>query len=133
MVDKENPSSQTARRSQSPVEAIYLPDSSAGAKAPDHADTSSESVTAILVDEPPRAQEAFHLGHLSARGGAVASTVLGAWSIFGAWITAYSVINAFLGLALGCWGLASDVRWPWLGPVLSLVGIAACLIAAAGG
>ena len=133
MVDKENPSSESSPEPDGPIEAIYLPDSSAADEKHPDVDTSSDIVTAILVDDAPPIPAKFNPQNLAARGCLVASVVLGAWSIIGAWITAYSVINAMLGLALGFWGLSSNVRWPWLGVALSMAGILVCTIAAAAG
>jgi len=61
---------------------------------------------------------------LHTKGGAVAGVMLGALSIFGAFLTGYSAINACLGLLLSSWGLSSSAKkLATTGLVLSLIGL----------
>jgi len=131
MNDNENPSSMPPSDSTSPVEGILVTGHEGERGQDDASSSESAVVTAQLVEEA--SAEIAPPVNLAARGGAIASIVLGAWSIVGAAITGYSFINALLGLVLGFWGMTSDVRWPWLGLILSLVGLFACVIASAAG
>jgi hypothetical protein len=57
-------------------------------------------------------------------GGAVASVVLGAWSIAGAFLTPWSIINSLMAILLGFWGLTSPRRnWAVLGILLAFLGL----------
>ena len=139
MVSNENPSSEKPTDSASPVDGILVSEQEGGGDPDSALGNESTLVTAELVDESPvaalpavKSDDNLLQANLAANGGAVASVVLGAMSIIGASVTSYSVINALLGLMLGLWGMSSNVRWPWLGLMLSLVGIFACLIAATG-
>jgi len=133
MNDNENPSSMPPSDSTSPVERILVTGHEGERGQGDAPNDGSSVVMAELVEEAPvEPVQVFPEVNLAARGGAIASIVLGVWSIVGAAITGYSFINALLGLMLGFWGMTSDVRWPWLGVVLSLVGLLACVIAGAG-
>lgn len=134
MDDKENPPSELPTESERPVDAIFVSEPGDKSERGSDSGVSSTIVTARLVTEAPvNAEVDSPQVNLAARGGAVASVVLGAWSIIGATVTSYSIINAFLGLALGCWGMSSNVRWPWLGIALSIAGIVFCAVAAVGG
>ena len=135
MVGKENPSSETPPDSESPVEAILVSAQESSRDPDDAAGAEPAVVTAQLVGESPvptlplvKPVDNLLQGNLAAQGGAVASVVLGIWSIIGAAITSYSVINALLGLMLGIWGMSSNGRWPVLGLILCLIGLFACLI-----
>ena len=139
MVSNENPSSEKPTDSASPVDGILVSEQEGGDDPDSVLGNESTVVTAELVDESPvaallstKSDDNLLQANLAAQGGAVASVVLGLMSIIGASVTSYSVINALLGLMLGLWGMSSNVRWPWLGLMLSLVGIFACLIAATG-
>lgn len=135
MVHNENPPSEPLGESERPVEATFVPNPNQEDESERHGDrgASSTIVTAQLVlEDSGNGGVELRQPNLAATGGAIASVVLGAWSIIGATVTAYSVINAFLGLALGCWGVSSGVRWPWLGIALSIVGIVSCAVVAAG-
>ena len=132
MVDKENPASQPASDTNRPVDGILVPERDDQGDQGNGSSEPSDIVTAELVERKPvLIQPAFSPTNLAARGGAVASVVLGAWSILGAMITSYSVVNALLGLALGSWGMSSNIRWAWLGIALSLAGIVFCAITGA--
>jgi len=134
MNDNENPSSMPPSDSTSPVEGILVTGHKGEHDQGDASNDGSSVVMAELVEEAPvEPVQVFPEVNLAARGGAIASVVLGTWSIVGASITGYSFINALLGLVLGFWGMTSGVRWPWLGVALSLVGLLACVIASAAG
>lgn len=134
MNDNENPSSVPSPDSSSLVEGILVTGHESELDQMDASSDESTVVMAELVDESwAKIEEVLPPVNLAARGGAIASVVLGAWSIIGASITGYSFINAVLGLMLGFWGMTSDVRWRQLGLVLSLVGLFACVIASAAG
>ena len=61
---------------------------------------------------------------LQTKGGAVAGVILGALSIAGAFLTGFSLINAFLGLALSAWGLNSSAsKLAKAGVILSVIGM----------
>ena len=77
--------------------------------------------TGIYAD--PVIPAAFNQLSMQTKGGAVGGVLLGLLSICGSWLTAYSIINAALGLMLSCWGLQSSARqWAAAGIALSLVG-----------
>lgn len=60
---------------------------------------------------------------LRTKGGAVAGVLLGSLSIAGAFLTGYSLINAFLGLVLSAWGLSSNAsKLARGGLILSIIG-----------
>lgn len=62
--------------------------------------------------------------NFSARGGAVASIGLGVYSVIGGYFTPLAMINSFLGLVLGLWGLSSKKRrWATIGMVICWLGI----------
>lgn len=70
---------------------------------------------------PPLAKS---LQNLSANGGAVGALVLGLWCFVGSFITNWSIVNGFLGLILGFWGLTSRRQTiAWIGIGLCLIGI----------
>ncbi len=53
--------------------------------------------------------------------------VLGVWSLAGAFITSWSVVNALLGLTLGLWGLSSrHSRWAAIGIGLCAISMILC-------
>lgn len=70
--------------------------------------------------EPPSVPAQFQ--NLSAKGGAVASLVLGLMAIIGISFSSLSLLNALLGLTLGLWGLTSNSPW------ISQIGIGLSLI-----
>ena len=132
MTREENPP--TAANSAAPpvtAEEVTQADEAEHAKA-----ESADVVTAELSatsDEPngnPAAQTSnvLPLENVAAKGGAVGSLVLGAWSIIGSFITPFSFINAILGLMLGLWGMSSNQpRLAFIGLGLSTVGLLCCL------
>jgi len=66
----------------------------------------------------------FNQKRLQTKGGAVAGVLLGTLSIVGAFLTSYSLINAFLGLVLSTWGMGSGAnRLASAGVVLSIIGL----------
>ena len=72
---------------------------------------------------------ASNFEHMSANGGAVGALVLGVWCVAGSFITNWSMINGFLGLILGLWGLASrKKKTAWIGILLCLIGVFMCLL-----
>jgi hypothetical protein len=73
------------------------------------------------LSQPPIAR---NLENMAANGGAVGSFVLGLWCLAGSLVTNWSIINGFLGLLLGLWGLSSRKRrLAWIGITLCVVGI----------
>lgn len=64
------------------------------------------------------------LANLAAKGGSVGALVLGVLSFAGSFITSYAILNSFIGIAMGLWGLRSNHRR------LALVGLALCLTSA---
>jgi hypothetical protein len=67
--------------------------------------------------------------NISAKGGAVAAVTLGLLTIFGAFITQWSMFNGIIGLPLGLWGLSSPLkRTTWAGIFLCVVGLALCAL-----
>jgi len=64
------------------------------------------------------------MANLSAKGGAVGAMVLGVMAFAGSFITSYAILNSFMGMALGLWGLRSNHRR------MALVGISLCVISA---
>jgi len=60
--------------------------------------------------------------NLAAVGGSVGALVLGIWSIVGAALTPYSMINAILGILMGFWGLSSTKK------TMATVGLALCVV-----
>ena len=102
--------------------------------APDHSGVVNaepvQSSERSYMDMPPRA----HITpaepvdpkqrRLQTKGGAVAGVLLGTLSIAGAFLTGYSLINAFLGLALSAWGLNSSAsKLAQAGVILSIIGV----------
>ena len=90
-----------------------------------------------FLNVPPRAYAVpagpvnFNQGKLQTKGGAVGGVLLGALSIAGSFLTIYSVINAFIGLALSLWGLNSGERkLAQIGMVLSGIGMVLSFILA---
>lgn len=82
------------------------------------------------LDKPPRAYPIAaepvdpKQRKLQSKGGAVGGVLLATLSIAGAFLTSYSLINAFLGLALSAWGLSSDARrLATAGVFLSIIGL----------
>ena len=82
------------------------------------------------LDMPPRAYATpagpvnFNQKRLQTKGGAVAGVLLGILSMVGAFLTSYSLINAFLGLVLSTWGMGSGAnRLASAGVVLSIIGL----------
>ena len=66
--------------------------------------------------------------NVAAKGGAVGALVLGCLAVFGAFITQWSLFNAVVGLALGLWGLSSNMpRTAILGIVLCGIGFLLCV------
>ena len=59
---------------------------------------------------------------LAANGGSVASLTLGIWSMIGALFTSFSIVNSFLGMALGIWGLNSRKK------SMAAIGITLCVV-----
>jgi hypothetical protein len=80
----------------------------------------------ILVPPKPKNEKPApkHMEHLASKGGAVGAIVLGVLAFFGSFITSYAILNSFMGLALGLWGLKSNYRRT------AFIGMALCLIAA---
>lgn len=114
------------------VDAEVVPDEEANAA--DQSDV--VNAEAILpseqsfLDKPPRAYAVAaepvdpKQRKLQTKGGAVGGVLLAVLSIVGAFLTSYSLINAFIGLALSAWGMGSDARrLASAGVVLSIVGI----------
>lgn len=64
------------------------------------------------------------MANLAAKGGSVGAIVLGVLSFAGSFITSYAILNSFIGVALGLWGLRSNHRR------MALIGILLCLISA---
>lgn len=65
---------------------------------------------------------------IAANGGAIASVVLGSWSVFGALFTVFSIVNSFSGMVLGAWGLTSRKKGlAVLGLILCVIGALACI------
>ncbi len=82
---------------------------------------------AVTGSGPPKISA--NMDNVSAIGGAVGALVLGFWSLIGAFITNWSIINAVLGLLLGFWGLTSYRRkMAWVGIVLCLISMFLSLI-----
>ena len=100
---------------------------------PPHVDNKDESrsapvVTATLSQSSP-APIAIELQNIAANGGAVGAVVLGAWSILCSLITPFSIINTFMAIGLGAYGLTSMKKtWAIIGIALGLVGGALSLI-----
>lgn len=65
--------------------------------------------------------------NVAAKGGAVAALVLGCLSVFGAFVTQWSLFNAVIGIMLGLWGLSSNMfRTAVVGIVLCGLGLVLC-------
>ena len=80
---------------------------------------SRESAQFLAPPPVPRS-----LQNISANGGAVGAMVLGFWCLLGSLLTNWSLINGFLGLVLGLWGLSSQKKkTAWLGITLCVIGI----------
>ena len=62
------------------------------------------------------------MANLAAKGGAVGAIVLGVLSFIGSFITSYAILNSFLGVALGLWGLRSNHRR------MAMIGMGLCLL-----
>lgn len=114
------------------VDAVVVPD--AEANAADQSDVvDAEAVLPSeqsYLDKPPRAYATAaepvdsKQRELQTKGGAVAGVLLAALSIAGAFLTSYSLINAFIGLALSVWGLSSGAnRLATTGVFLSIIGM----------
>ena len=82
-----------------------------------------------LSPKPESERSDFDLhDSVAANGGAVASVVLGIWSILGSLFSTLSIINSIMGIALGMWGLTSRKQFVAVtGIMLCLVGIMACM------
>jgi len=80
----------------------------------------SSSSPLAFTPPPPLPED---LENVAAVGGAVAAVVLGIFSIFGAMITSFSILNAIIGIGLGCWGKSSPRR------DLARIGIFLCVAA----
>ncbi len=75
---------------------------------------------------PPMPSE---MDNVAAVGGAVGAFVLGAWSLLGAFVTPWSIVNAALGVVLGIWGISSRRRrLAWIGLMLCLASVIFCLV-----
>ena len=94
------------------------------------ANASAEPVEATLQVEPLEVTEIFNnpiplpvnFQNLAAVGGSVGALVLGIWSIVGAALTPFSMINAILGILMGFWGLSSTKK------TMATVGLALCIV-----
>ena len=64
------------------------------------------------------------MANLAAKGGSVGALVLGVLSFAGSFITSYAILNSFMGLALGLWGLRSNHKR------MALIGLGLCLLSA---
>ncbi|MCH2181867.1 MAG: hypothetical protein MK108_07670 [Mariniblastus sp.] len=86
--------------------------------------------TQIAQVEPLEVTEIFpnplpmpvNFQNLAAAGGSVGALVLGVWSIIGATLTPFSMINAIVGILMGFWGLTSTKK------TMAIVGMVLCLI-----
>jgi len=114
------------------VDAEVVPDAEAIAK--DQSDVVAGEVVEpserSFLDKPPRGYVTPpepvdpKQRKLQTKGGAVAGVMLGALSIAGAFLTGYSLINAFLGLVLSAWGLKSSAsKLAKAGVILSVIGM----------
>ena len=116
--------------SESPIEPVEI-------------DDSSQAVEPILVasydetEQQPEvpAQAPLEVSHqlpaqfqnVAAKGGAVGSIVLGCLTIFGVFVTQWSLFNAIVGLLLGLWGLKSTLfRTAVAGICFCLIGLVLC-------
>ena len=73
-----------------------------------------------VAQKPPPSQ----FENLAAKGGAIGAIVLGVLSFVGSFITSYAILNSFMGVLLGLWGLRSNHQ------KTALIGILLCLISA---
>lgn len=80
----------------------------------------------VLVPSKPSGEKpppsAFE--NLAAKGGAIGAMVLGVLSFVGSFITSYAILNSFLGILLGLWGLRSNHQ------KMAMLGMLICLISA---
>lgn len=111
--------------SESPIDPVEANDSSEAVEPVEVARYAEPIQAAKVVAEV--APEANHelppqFRNVAAKGGAVAAIVLGSLSVFGAFVTQWSLFNAFIGLLLGLWGLNSPLR------KTSVAGICFCLL-----
>lgn len=116
---------------ESPVDASLLQKSDSVGDLPQATIVEASLVTPVKppfkqISPPPITA---NLDNIAANGGAVGAIVLGIWSLIGAFITNWSIINGVLGLLLGFWGLTSRRRkMAWVGIVLCLISIFLSLI-----
>ncbi len=114
------------------VEAHVLTDAEIAAGA--HSDVVNakaiDPAERSYMDAPPRAYSTpagpvdFNQRKLQRKGGAVAGVLLGTLSIAGAFLTSYSLINAFIGLALSAWGMSLGAnKLATAGAVVSIIGM----------
>ncbi len=79
----------------------------------------------LLPPQPAREiLEPSPMENLAATGGAVGAIVLGVLAFVGSFISSYAILNSFLGLAMGLWGLRSNHRR------MASIGMLLCLISA---
>ncbi len=98
----------------------------AGTGAPEGQVNPGNMLNSRLQTTPPMPSE---MDNVAAVGGAVAALVLGAWSLLGAFVTPWSIINAVLGIVLGIWGISSRRRrLAWIGIMLCLASAIFCLV-----
>lgn len=83
----------------------------------------AEAKLAVVDELPPQFQ------NIAAKGGAVAAVTLGLLTLFGAFVTQWSIFNAVVGIVLGIWGLKSPLkRTAWLGLSLCVAGLVLCFL-----
>lgn len=76
------------------------------------------SPSSLVYFEPPQ------IPNVAAIGGAVASCMLGALSIIGILVSSMSIVNGFLAICFGFWGLYSPrKRLAFLGMILGITGV----------
>ena len=126
---------------EEPSDALLLGDIVDAEVVPD-AEVVTEAQSDVVTAEAVKPSERSHLDvppraytipaepvdpkqrELQSKGGAVAGVLLGTLSIVGAFLTSYSLINAFLGLALSAWGLNSSAKkLAKAGLALSILGL----------
>ena len=89
--------------------------------------SSAEPMEHALLDTVPVGDVELFRMNQAANGGAINSVILGTFTIVGAFLTPWSLLNGCLGIFMGMWGLTSiKKKTAGLGILLCFVGLVLC-------